>query len=329
MDREAFERACGLATITSSSSSASRPSVQPSPPVHGNSSSQQQPILVTTNNHSSSAKEKSDSDRPVERNNNHDNKKRNRHSRKDDAYQVAYRGFTFTPVPSTGRPGTPHRFFAESYAVEYQPPPGDDKGEDDSNTIMTTKNVRNMRVHRHANGLCVVATNGLDGRATGSTTTTTARSSSVVVSQLENQEATTMALQWRCQTVPDLSAAQKRKRVATMLKQKPQQQQQQGAVRPTDPVVTVTDPTTTQKETTISATTYPAVVFGSVLEINTELTLDLLRRDPLLKGYLAVILPSGPFPPLPPSTFLPKEEEEASIIIRSDAAAEAGAKSNA
>lgn len=328
MDLEALEGACGLPTITTiSSSSASRPSDRPPPPVHGDSG-QQQPSLGTKTNKktTSNVKEQGDNDRAVERNNNND-KKRNRQRRQDDAYQLAYRGFAFTPVPSTGRPGTPHCFFAESYTVQYQEPPlGDDKGDDnDSNTIVTT-NVRNMRVHRHANGLCVVATNGLADRATGSTTTSTSSVSvsSVLTSQEPNQ---TRAFQWRCQPVPDLSAAQKRKRVAAMLKQKPQQQPQQGAVRPTDPLVTVTDQTATAKETTIYTTTYPAVVFGSVLEVNTELTLDLLRQDPLLKGYLAVILPSGPFPPPPSNCCLPQADE--ARIIKSDAPAESEAKINA
>lgn len=41
----------------------------------------------------------------------------------------------------------------------------------------------------------------------------------------------------------------------------------------------------------------PAGVWGTVLELNPRLTPELLRDDPLLDGYLAVILPTGSFPP--------------------------------
>ena len=44
-----------------------------------------------------------------------------------------------------------------------------------------------------------------------------------------------------------------------------------------------------------------AGVFGIILEINENLTSSLLLKDPLLDGYLAVILPAGPFPPPEPS----------------------------
>jgi hypothetical protein len=41
----------------------------------------------------------------------------------------------------------------------------------------------------------------------------------------------------------------------------------------------------------------PAGVWGIVMELNPQLTPDLLRDDPLLDGYIAVILPVGSFPP--------------------------------
>jgi len=40
-----------------------------------------------------------------------------------------------------------------------------------------------------------------------------------------------------------------------------------------------------------------ACVWGTILELNHSITPDILFDDPLLDGYLAVILPSGPFPP--------------------------------
>jgi hypothetical protein len=50
-----------------------------------------------------------------------------------------------------------------------------------------------------------------------------------------------------------------------------------------------------------STTTIPILscVWGAVVEINPQLTANpgLLAKDPLLDGYLAVVLPTGPFPP--------------------------------
>ena len=40
-----------------------------------------------------------------------------------------------------------------------------------------------------------------------------------------------------------------------------------------------------------------AGVWGSLLELHTDVTPEQLTQDPLLDGYMAVILPTGPFPP--------------------------------
>jgi hypothetical protein len=39
-------------------------------------------------------------------------------------------------------------------------------------------------------------------------------------------------------------------------------------------------------------------VWGTILEVNETITPQLLMDDPLLNGFLAVILPAGPFPPV-------------------------------
>ena len=235
------------------------------------------------------------------RNNNHKKRKRQGH----DAYQDAYRGFTFAPVPSTGRPGTPHRFFAESYTVQYEPPlscDGDRNHVTTRSKSIVTSVVRQMRVHRHANGLCVIATTKKDSMVDhdddddARNNHNTVDDHRGVLLEEKGGGTTPKTLQWCCSPIPDLSAAQKRKQISSMLKQKqPNQSLPPGAVRPMDPLVTIQN---TAKHN--DKVTFPAVVFGSVLELHTELTMDLLRRDPLLKGYLAVILPSGPFPPPPP-----------------------------
>lgn len=82
------------------------------------------------------------------------------------------------------------------------------------------------------------------------------------------------------------SAAEKRKRQAKMLKG--------GKVDDA-----VTPRTIIAKLKLESGETLPlyACVWGTILEVNTALTVDILFDDPLLDGYLAVILPSGNFPP--------------------------------
>jgi len=129
-----------------------------------------------------------------------------------------------------------------------------------------------MRVHRHANGLCVVTA---EPPPMMEVATAADRSSST--------NSNGDKIEFHVQAAPDMSLAQKRKRAGAMLKGK----LADGALVPRDPLVT------------ISTRTYPAAVFGSVLELNRNLTVELWRRDPLFKGYLAVILPTGPFPPPP------------------------------
>ena len=223
----------------------------------------------------------------------HNKKKRSRADAagEDDAYDTAYRGFTYTPVASTGRPGTPHRFFAESYAVQQDAAASDDAKNKD-NTM--------MRVHRHANGLCVVTAEPpppMSSEEEQEEVATADRSSST-----NNNED---KIEFHVQAAPDMSLAQKRKRAGAMLRGKKSPLVDDGAVVPSDPLVTVSTTTATTR-----TRTYPAAVFGSVLELNRNLTVDVWRRDPLLKGYLAVILPTGPFPPSPPAAASDKTDRD-------------------
>jgi glycine cleavage system H lipoate-binding protein len=54
-----------------------------------------------------------------------------------------------------------------------------------------------------------------------------------------------------------------------------------------------------------------ACVFGAVLELNRGLTPQVLAQDPLLDGHLAIILPSGTFPPRKESQHEKEEDQEA------------------
>lgn len=194
--------------------------------------------------------------------------KKRRRAGDDSAYRDAYQGFTYESIPSTGRPGTPHRFFAESYSV---------KGE----TTTGTMNASGMRVHQHANGLCVVTVGDAKSK----------NDNKQIISISDGDVAT---IQFHAKETPEMSTAAKRKRAGAMLKGKQSSKDENniGVVRPNDLLLSVG----VDGEHNSS---FPCCVFGSLLELNQNLTAELLQKDPLLKGYLAVILPAGPFPPPP------------------------------
>jgi len=179
--------------------------------------------------------------------------------RSDDAFAKAYNGVKFSPVASTGRPGTPHCFFKESYVVKFV---GDEESSPSSS--LSQKQV----VHTHVNGLVIV----------------TAGDS---IPNHDDNMMESIQVMADVADVASQSAGNKRKQKAKMLKGK----NVQDGVSPTDPLATIK--LKDGKEIQLRC-----CVWGSVIEINPNLSPDLVREDPLLDGYLAVILPSGPFPPL-------------------------------
>jgi len=169
--------------------------------------------------------------------------------RRDDAYQNAYQNITFNPIESTGRPGTPHRYFAESYTVHL--------ASDNRDSL------RQQVVHKHANGLAIV-TAGKELPC--------------------NIESIDFTLEESA--VASQSAGSKRKHASKMLKGKAKD----DAVSPHDVLANLT-----MKDKSIQCLS--SCVWGTILEINSNLSVQTLCKDPLLDGYLAVILPTGPFPP--------------------------------
>ena len=123
-------------------------------------------------------------------------------------------------------------------------------------------------VHTHANGLCVVTWH-----------------------QQAPPLQEVMSIEYLIQPAPDKSAAERRKRQATLLKR--------GVLPNTLPGVVL--PTTIMANVEMDDGTVVPVfagVWGTVVEINDNLTPELLQRDPLLDGYFAIIQPAtGAFPP--------------------------------
>jgi hypothetical protein len=181
-------------------------------------------------------------------------KKRTREERedkKDDAYRKAYENFSYQSVSSNGCPGSPHRYFESSYIVR-------------STRLPQTS--LSIRIHRHANNLCVVTVGDL-----------------ISEGAIEN-------VQFHHREAPPSSAGNKRKQQSKLLRGK--ETCASGIVRPNDVLCTV-------RMSDQSIIEIPCAVWGTVVEVNSSLVSDCARltQDPLFSGYLAIILPTGPFPP--------------------------------
>jgi hypothetical protein len=176
-------------------------------------------------------------------------KKRGRADQKARSSSEAYEGFRFELIESTGRPGTPRRYFDESYRVQ-------------CNSHANDIGISPI-IHKHANGLCIVTAGDI------SVKTSIARIDSV-------------------QLFATASPSGHDKRETTSKKSK--MQKDSNSIRPMDVLAELH-----MEDGTVAS--LPSCVVGDVLEVNHQLTPDLLAKDSLLDGYLAVIRPAGPFPP--------------------------------
>lgn len=200
------------------------------------------------------------------------NGKKRRRREEESSFAKAYDGVTFIPVTASGRPGTPHRYFRESYTVHF----ANDK--DESSGPPEAIACQQQVVHVHVNGLVVV------------TAGTLSSSSSSKIDEDNLIEAINFHVQ--VADVASQSAATKRKQKAKMLKGK----KVDDSVKPMDHLATIKF----KNENEVKEIQLRCCVWGSVIEINPNLSPSLLQEDPLLDGYLTVILPSGPFPPRSP-----------------------------
>lgn len=208
---------------------------------------------------------------------------------------------SFTARTSTGRPDSPHFFFKSSYAVSLKNETNIGIGDGSTNSATEHHDPAKQRVednvripqavHQHVNGLCIV---------------TVAES---IMSSLPPC-STIQTIRFVAQEARPCSAAEKRKKQSKMLKGG----KVDDAVLPStviaELVVVVEEAeeelghdTTTEQVPSSSPTGRTAIiplyacVWGTILELNSRLTPELLMEDPLLDGYLAIILPSGRFPP--------------------------------
>lgn len=184
--------------------------------------------------------------------------KNKRAKRGGDAYKNAYENVTITP-----------RHFSD----DHQPgtPRCFFKDSYDVTVAVETNETNESScsgtvvVHQHANGLCIVTV--------GETLLKDVKDVSFQVKEAPQS----------------MSANDRRKRQSKMLRGG-SPQDSQGLVTPTTCLALLTK----QNGETLQI---PAGVWGTVLELNSNVTAQLLKDDPLLDGYLAVIMPTGVFPP--------------------------------
>ncbi|KAL9186779.1 hypothetical protein ACHAXT_010499 [Thalassiosira profunda] len=259
---------------------------------------------------------------------------KNKRQRQRHEASAIYRGIEFRPRPSSGRPGSPHRYFEDSYdvvdcdaggclpspameldgiqsksaSIDTQQPKMEDE---DANEPMQQSSGSTQVVHRHLNGLCIVtAGNALTecatkaGETEGGSNITIASVRYLVKASKDSQSA-----RGKMRT-----KMKKQKRADRDEGAEGSREEHNGSVSPRDPLceISLSDGTTLQLN---------CCVAGTVIELNHRLEKaakgaeengegasngavvgvrdpSLLLKDPLLDGYLAVIMPArGPFPP--------------------------------
>jgi hypothetical protein len=257
--------------------------------------------------------------RPCPGSNNNDNRNKQKKQKKNkaskpDLYKIAYENVSFVPIPSTGRPGTPHSLFQESYTVHWKKEQNDGAvvGDDDQVEVKDTPQQFPQIVHKHANGLVIVTA----GNQFKNTASETAAAAKLIES-----------VNYLIKEAPALNAGERRKIQSKMMHNK---KITDGVVNPSSimcrvvttaaAVVAADESDEKKNETNNSGVPLYSCVWGAVMEINARLLPallesetqeekikspnsssaaepNLLAKDPLLDGYLAIILPTGPFPP--------------------------------
>mmetsp|Transcript_7712 Transcript_7712/g.19201 ORF Transcript_7712/g.19201 Transcript_7712/m.19201 type:complete len:256 (+) Transcript_7712:177-944(+) len=245
-------------------------------------------------------KEDRDSDQHLEKSSNtNSNASRKRKRTTGSALREAYSAVSFCPRKFTNAPDSPSFFFPSSYDFTLSESKLDDERKDANgsggdNGCLDIQQV----VHHHVNGLCMVTAGELSIPPT------------MVVK----------SIRFVAKEAPPCSNAGKRKRQAKMLSGRGKVDET-GVVGPSTVIAELVleekmdgDVPGGEQVTDVvhgKTTIVPlrACVWGTILELNTSaLTPQVLLNDPLLDGYIAIILPSGRFPP-PESEAVPQSDQ--------------------
>mgnify|MGYP005848070551 CR=1 FL=1 len=201
--------------------------------------------------------------------NNHKKRKREGSDKRPDHLTKAYKNVQFEPRISEPSdieiPGVDH--------VVTTTRPGSPSRLFSHSYTATFKNTQGsthvkQAIHQHVNGLCIV-TAGDSIKET-------------IKSNIEK-------IEFMVSTSDPCSAGERRKRQSKMLK-KGIKDKNSGLVTPD---------TVLAKVHLQDGSSIPIYAFcwGSIMELNTKVTPKQIQEDPLIQGYLAVLLPTGPFPP--------------------------------
>lgn len=246
-------------------------------------------------------------------------------------YEIdTYRNISFHERPSSGRPGSPHRYFDASYDVVFNDRCDDDDVKESVQTIAerpsspksppqtteclhhtnmnTAQTCGHQVVHRHLSGLCIV----------------TAGNMVETMMKQSGDDLCVTSIQFLVNVGKDSQSARGKLRTKNKKQQKHvhvgnndgsskermSMEFHDGNVSPRDPLCQITLSNGIKFQ-------LHCCVLGTIIELNSRLLdsdsiglgsigktngLDnrdpsLILRDPLLDGYLAVIIPRGSFPP--------------------------------
>jgi len=163
--------------------------------------------------------------------------------------------------------------------------PINDQGTTDLSNTNNNSLVPKLVVHQHVNGLCIVTAGDVG-----------AWLSSLYPTHNHQTIQNFLQIEFVATEAPSCSAAEKRKRQAKMLKGKGNIDH---IVTPLTVIAKLIVSNPNDDDNIAERTEFPlyAGVWGTIIELNHGLSPKVLLDDPLLDGYLAIILPSGSFPP--------------------------------
>ena len=257
-----------------------------------------------------------------------DNKRKRSRNHKQQTDNNTSNGISFNKRPSTGRLGSPHRYFDSSYEILALEDTTSDDVLDTTSSKQSHSN-GNQVVHRHLNGLCIITAGNVIQHQLGI---------SSIDDDNKEDGIQIKTIKYHIQPSKDSQSARGKMRTKKKKRKKQKHQNEQanhhnatvedgkadgvdsskievanhdGYVLPQDKLCTVTLSNGQEMQ-------LKCCVDGTVIEINNRLIdgsnsssdtdtkdsstahgdVSLLMKEPLLDGYLAVIMPSrGVFPP--------------------------------
>jgi len=256
------------------------------------------------------------------------NKRKRSHNSKRQTDNSTYKGISFNKRTSSGRPGSPHRYFDSSYDIFMEDTTSDNVLE--ATSSQQSYGIGNQVVHRHLNGLCIISAGNVIQQELGSASNDDNKEDGIL--QIKT-------IKYHIQPSKDSQSARGKMRTKKKKRKKQQSIQQNNSTATAEGEVEGVDQGSSSKTEEANNDGYVSpkdtlctvtlsngqeiqlkcCVEGTVIEINNRLVdrsngsssdtstfdssttqgdVSLLMKEPLLDGYLAVIMPSrGVFSP--------------------------------